>query len=219
MKVVSVQFVTHLPVPGPVYLQLQGVRQLLPMVREANTWALSVDLPEGVYAYRFVVSNLVTINDCRRSTQRVTNKELWSVLQVTSAGPVWRERVLPVLAGLELCQGISDSGLPLVVIDSMRPSELPFVLWAEISHLYEDAFIQVFLLKPNGELAFGGEFLLDTIRTSADYQFRFWISINLEADAIMPGMWTCLVRVEGGSVSQRNIRVLMESTTSTGRAS
>ncbi|HEY3368811.1 MAG TPA: hypothetical protein VGK74_27455 [Symbiobacteriaceae bacterium] len=202
------EFLYTLPIPGPILVQLQGIKDLLPMVQRGGIWALSLDLPEGVYSYRFHVADLVSVNDPRRSTKRQVSGETWSVVQVTEAGPIWVERTLPKLTSVQICRGISEAGIPLVVVERVGASELPVFLWNQIDHVFQNALMQVFLVRPDQELAFGGEFLLEQSKASPHFDLKFWISISLEPSTVMPGIWTFLVQVEGGPVVTKPFRLM-----------
>jgi hypothetical protein len=208
VKVIPVEFVYSLPVPGPLYLQLQGIKERMPMEERHGVWSTSLDLPEGVHSYRFQIADLVSVNDPRRSIQKTIGGETWSVVQVTSDGPVWVARPVAKLGTVQLCRGISEAGLPLVAVEQVRLSDMPVVVWAGINHVFQDALLQVFLVRPDQKLAFGGEFVLDHLKASPNFDLRFWISVSLEPGSVMPGVWVFLAQLEGGPHAKKGIQVI-----------
>lgn len=202
----SVPFQFQLPVKGPVSLELNGVRKWIPMQEADERWTVAVDLSPGVYLYRFRVGDFVVMGDSRRTTQRVVNGEVWSILHVTAeAVPAWIERPIPTVAAIQVCRGLTETNLPLLVLERVRQTDLPVILWVHVRHVYQDALLKVLLVRPDGDLAFGGEFALESSNASADFDLKFWLSLTVEPEHAMPGTWTFIVQAEGSPVVRHQV--------------
>lgn len=193
-----VEFVCQVPSPGPVSIQLHGVTRPLPMSPKAGLWSLTLALAPGVYLYRFELSNGITVNDCRRTTERNLNGQWWSLLHVTPEGPVWVDRSHPQISSVAICRGIGEMTVPLMVVDHVSVADFPVILWTHLRHVYRDSVMQVFLLRPDRELAFGAEFVLEQAKASPDFELRFWMSVEVEPSSVVVGEWKFLLRAERG---------------------
>ncbi|MGE5672481.1 MAG: hypothetical protein ACM3XM_01155 [Mycobacterium leprae] len=202
MKPTPVEFQCQVPSTGPVALQLQGMLRPVPMALEADHWAVTLDLAPGTYLYRFELPNGATVNDCRRTLQRNLDGQWWSLLHVAEEGPVFIQRTHPVLNAVAVCRGISNASMPLLIIEHAQPADFPVVLWTEVAHLYHDSFMQVFLYRPDREVAFSGEFVLEQARASPDFRLKFWLSVDIDWPSAQPGTWEFLVAAEGCPIAR-----------------
>jgi hypothetical protein len=177
------------------------------MAPQAGVWSLTIDLAPGAYLYRFELPNGITVNDCRRTTERNLGGQLWSLIHVTAEGPIGIDRTYPQLSGVAVCRGINDMTMPLMMVDRVHVSDFPVTLWTHLKHVYQDSLMQIFLFRPDREPAFGGEFVLEYAKASPDFDLKFWMTVDVEPSSIQAGEWEFLLRAEGGPVLRKSMFV------------
>jgi len=208
MHLHPVEFTLDLPLVDPVTLHLRDVPTPVTMERSDQGWRVALELPPGIYRYRFSVDDSLFLNDHRRSTQQPDGDELWSVLKVDpDQGPMWLERPRPTIKEIQVCRGVSDTFVPLMALEKTRLSDMPITLWLSIENLFSNAFLHVFLLRPDGALAFGAEYVLDHEWADAEYNARFHIGVQIEPEGFLAGDWSFVVRLEGGQTMTKVLGV------------
>lgn len=208
MRMHPVTFVLDFAIVGPVALQLWGIPTPVKMGYSGTGWKVTLELPPGIYKYRFCVADSLFLNDPRRTTQQPDGDEIWSILKVDrEEGPMWVERSWPTIKDILVCRGVSDAFMPLMVIDRARLEDMPITLWLGIENLFSNAFLQVFLLCPDGGLAFGGEYVLDPEWADGEYNAKFHLATAIESDGFVAGQWSFVVRSEGGHTIAKTLEI------------
>lgn len=206
MHLWNVEFFYEMELKEPVYLELKGMTGLIPMAFEAGSWRTTVELPAGVYVYRYRVGETLALHDVRRSTQRIEGGEFWSVLRVDpQEGPVWVDRRVPIISCIQTCRGINEAYLPLAITDRFEQRELPLTLWVEVQNLFFNAFFHIFLIRPDGMLALGSEYVLTYDLARPDYSLRLHFTIDMDSEQFIPGIWKFLLRAEGSPIAAKEI--------------
>lgn len=93
-----------------------------------------------------------------------------------------------------------------MIVDEIRRDEMPFTVWVEV--LFTNAFVDIFCLRPDGQIAFGGEFVLLVEEAGPDFDLQFHLAIHIEDAHFMPGEWHLLVKAESGECVRTVLRVL-----------
>ncbi|KAB3529254.1 hypothetical protein [Alkaliphilus serpentinus] len=176
---------------------------------EKGVWSTEIDLQPGEYRYKFLINNLIPLNDPLANLYLPKDDgELASVIIINSEGEklINTEKYTVNIEKYHLSDEVHES-TPKVHKRIFQQTTKRVVSRFEFTNVTGIHTISLLWFRPNGDFHYSSENILYTSEKEASKPTVMWFWLNLIGYEVPSGIWTLKLFIDGAFILQDSFTI------------